>query len=448
MTRLRIRRSKPLSGAARVPGDKSVAHRALIFAALANGTSHLRNMPRGADVMSTARVLSEMGVSITVDGDLFVVEGVGLRGLRMPNGALDCGNSGTTMRLIAGLLSAQHFGTRLTGDASLSRRPMKRIIDPLRARGANIAGTLRLESQELYPPLSVAPLLPSEALVGLEIDLPIPSAQVKTALLLSGLYADGITAIAEPMLSRDHTERMLVALGAPLERIGSMLMLDPTEWSRSWSGFDWTMPGDLSSAAFLVAAGLVTGSNDLTVEDVGLNPTRSGFLDALRPMGANVHAWPGREACADEPCGAVRIGEQRRLTSGRAGGELTLRMIDDIPAFAAICARATGTSEIRDADELRVKESDRIDATIETLRKFGVSCDELEDGMKIRGSETLRAATVDSRGDHRIAMMATCLGLAANGESIVEGAECIDVSFPGFVATLQSLGADIRTEDA
>lgn len=323
---------------------------------------------------------------------------------------------------------------------------MKRIIEPLRARGANIAGSLRLESTELYPPLSVAPLLESEALASVEIELPIPSAQVKSALLLSGLYADGFTAIAEPLLSRDHTERMLVALGAPLERIGSMLMFDPTDWPRRWEGFDWTMPGDISSAAFLLAAGLVTDSADLTVEGVGLNPTRTGFLDALRPMGACVHAYPGAEACADEPCGAIRLSEGRALTSGRIGGELTLRMIDDVPAFAAVCAIASGTSELRDADELRVKESDRIATTCEVLRKFGVVCDELDDGLRIRGGAPLRGAHIDPKGDHRIAMMATILGLVASGETTIDHAECIGVSFPSFVSTLRELGAAITNE--
>lgn len=433
-------------GTVDVPSDKSVGHRALILAALATGRSRLEGLTHSNDIAATERALESMGVLVRREESATTIEGVGLQGLKLPSGHIDCGNSGTTMRLLAGLLSAQRWGTRLVGDASLSRRPMKRIVEPLRARGAHIMGTVRTESTELFPPISVAPLAGSERLLGLEYDMPIASAQVKGALLLSGLYADGITALREPNMSRDHTERMLSALGVPIERLPSMVVLDTTEWDGKWEGFHWRMPGDLSAAAFLIAASQNVAGSEIEIRNVGINPTRTGILDALRAMHAPIETIPGEEAAADEPTATLLV-EHGTLSRGRTGGELTTRMIDDVPAFAAIAARQLGRTEIRDADELRAKESDRIASTLAMLKAFGIHAGEFEDGFWLEGKPRLSGSRVNSHGDHRIAMAATALALGADGESIVDDVACVDTSFPGFARVLRSLGADVEEEE-
>ncbi|MCA9582927.1 MAG: 3-phosphoshikimate 1-carboxyvinyltransferase, partial [Myxococcales bacterium] len=279
-------RKGPLQGAVQVPGDKSIGHRALLFAALAEGPSRITGLSGGLDNRATAEALRAMGVSMTVGEREAAVEGVGLRGLRMASGPLDCGNSGTSMRLLAGLLAAQRFGSTLVGDASLTGRPMRRIVDPLRARGAHIQGEKGKKEGECYPPLRIAPLVEGELLLGFEYEMPVASAQVKSALLLSGLYAGAPTALSEPVLSRDHTERMMMALGVPLQTAGPVVRLDPAEWSGRWDGFEWHVPGDPSSAAFPLAAALAVGGSRVRVEGVCNNPTRTGFLEALRHMGA------------------------------------------------------------------------------------------------------------------------------------------------------------------
>jgi 3-phosphoshikimate 1-carboxyvinyltransferase len=429
-----------------VPGDKSIGHRSLIFAALGRGTSRLRGLSAGLDNAATRQAFRSMGVAIETAEDRTRVHGVGLRGLQMPSDVIDCGNSGTTMRLLAGVLSGQRFGSRLTGDESLSRRPMGRVIQPLRARGAHIAGTSGAKPGELYPPISIAPLIEGEALKGIEYVMPIASAQVKSALLLSGLYASGPTAIEEPMLSRDHTERMMVALGIPLQTAGASVVLDPNRpWAGGWDPFDWQVPGDPSSAAFpLVAAAMVPGSQ-VSVRDVCINPTRTGLLDWLRLLGANVSYRATGHGAGDEPMAELTV-THGPLRGSVAGGELVVRMIDEVPAACALAAASKGQTEIRDAKELRVKESDRIATMAGVLRAFGTPCEELPDGLIITGRASLHAAHVHSQGDHRIAMSAALLALLADGETIIEGAESVDTSFPGFVALMRSLGADISEE--
>lgn len=446
MKQYRVRTSRPLSGTASVPSDKSIGHRALILAALGEGASRLRHLTIGEDIRATVRALQAMGVTMTHSSEVTTVQGVGLRGLQMPPSHIECGNSGTTLRLISGLLCAQHFGTRIVGDASLSRRPMKRLIDPLRARGAHIMGTVRKETTELFPPISVAPLVPGENLLGIEYEMPVASAQVKTALLLSGLYADGLTALREPVLSRNHTERMLAALGVPVERMASMVVLDPVDWRGAWDAFDWTLPGDLSAAAFLIAAAQLVPGSEIAIQRVGVNPTRTGLLDVLRSMRANLETIPGEETVADEPTAELHYAEGK-IGRGRVGGELTTRMIDDVPALAAIATSAQGRTEIRDAEELRAKESDRIHSSVSMLRAFGVTCGDTDDGFWLEGTESLRAAMVESHGDHRIAMASVCLGLRAQGETVVRDVACVETSFPGFAAVLRSLGADIAEEE-
>jgi 3-phosphoshikimate 1-carboxyvinyltransferase len=441
-----IRGGSPLRGEVTVPGDKSIGHRALIFGALAEGTSTVRGLSGGLDNLATARIFRDLGARIDLEGDTARIEGVGLDGLRMPPGALDCGNSGTTMRLLAGILAGQRFGARLVGDASLSRRPMMRVIGPLRARGAHIAGVGGAKEGEQYPPLSVAPLIEGESLIALEYASPVASAQVKSCLLLSGLWARGLTAIQEPTISRDHTERMMRELGVPLQTMGPMMVLDPDGWARRWDGFDWTVPGDLSSAAFVVAAALLVPGSEVTVEGVGLNPTRTGLVDALRTMRADLELRPTGEGAGGEPVGALsaRFGP---LSPAMTAGELLTRMIDEVPIFAAVATAARGRSDVRDAAELRVKESDRLRATQRVLEAFGADCTELDDGMHVHGRSKLTGARVESEGDHRVAMTAAVLGMAAEGETVVEDVACVKTSFPGFAERLAALGADIRTEE-
>ncbi|MFO0709232.1 MAG: 3-phosphoshikimate 1-carboxyvinyltransferase [Sandaracinus sp.] len=445
MKRFRVRPSGPLRGAVSVPGDKSIGHRALLFAGLAEGRSRLRNLSGGLDNRATRAALEAMGVRFAEREDVLEVEGVGLDGLRMPRASLDCGNSGTTMRLLAGVVSAQRFGVRLVGDESLSSRPMRRIVEPLRARGAHIAGVRGKKADEHYAPLSIAPLVEGERLTGLRYESPVASAQVKSSLLLSGLWADGVTSVYEPMLSRDHTERMMMALGVPLSTAGTISVLDPDGWERRWDGFEQTVPGDLSSAAFfLVAAALVRGS-EVEVSSVGTNPTRTGILDALRQARARVEIVPRGEV-NQEPLARL-IATHGPVAPQRLGGEMVTRMIDEVPIACALAARAPGRTDIRDAEELRAKESDRLSAMAELLRAFGVDVVELKDGLTIHGGLALRAARANARGDHRIAMTAVVLGLVAEGETIVDDVACVDTSFPGFAASLRSLGADIVEEE-
>lgn len=444
--RYRVRRSGPLNGSVRVPGDKSIGHRSLIFGALGRGVSRITGLSEGLDNAATRQAFRSMGVAVESTDDATTVRGVWLHGLRMPTDVVDCGNSGTTMRLLAGLLSGQRFGTRMTGDESLTRRPMGRVIKPLRARGAHIAGTPGEKPDELYPPISIAPLVEGEALKGIEYSMPIASAQVKSALLLSGLYASGPTAIEEPVLSRDHTERMMLSLGVPLQTAGASVVLDPNlEWAGGWEPFEWHVPGDPSAAAFpLLAAAMVPGSQ-VSVQDVCINPTRTGLFDWLRLLGANVSHRPSGHGAGDEPMAEVTVAHGT-IRGSVAGGELIVRMIDEIPAVCALAAVSKGRTEIRDAEELRVKESDRIATMAHVLGAFGVPCEELPDGLIITGGAPLRGAHIESRGDHRIAMSAALLGLLAEGDSAIDGAEAVDTSFPGFVALLRSLGADITEQ--
>ncbi len=450
MKRYRITAARSLRGRVTVPGDKSIGHRTLLFGALAEGDSIVRGLSGGLDNVATADAMRAMGASIDYSdgerGQTAKIRGVGLRGLKMPKGHIDCGNSGTTMRLLAGLLVAQRFGTRLIGDASLTGRPMMRIVDPLRARGGHIAGVKGKKEGEQYPPLSVAPLIEGEELIGIEYEMPVASAQVKSALLFSGLYAAGPTALREPVLSRDHTERMMLALGVPIETVGPMVVLDPDGWRGGWSGFEWDVPGDPSSAAFFLAAANIVKGSEIAIEGVGINPTRTGLLDALRPMQAAVEVVPKGEGAGGEPLADLEV-RSAPLVGGLVGGELVTRMIDEVPALCAIAAFAKGKTTVRDARELRVKESDRIATMAGVLRAFGVECQELDDGMIVHGTDRARPARVESRGDHRIAMSAALLAMRADGESIVDDVGCVETSFPGFAAKMRALGADIVEED-
>ncbi|MBK6580965.1 MAG: 3-phosphoshikimate 1-carboxyvinyltransferase [Sandaracinaceae bacterium] len=447
MKRYRVQKSGPLRGSVAIPGDKSIGHRAIIFGALSRGECHVTGLSGGLDNVATADCFRAMGVDIQLGDRSARIRGVGLRGLQMPKQVLDCGNSGTSMRLLAGLLAAQRFGSRMVGDHSLMRRPMGRVIEPLRARGAHIAGTSGAKPNALYPPISIAPLVEGESLSGIEYDMPIASAQVKSCMLLAGLYASGPTIIREPVLSRDHTERMMIALGVPLETVGSMCKLDPNDpsWSGGWDPFTWEVPGDPSSATFMLAAAQMVPGSRVCTTGVGVNPTRTGFFDALRFMGVAPDIESQGDGAGGEPVANLTASfAQARGTT--VGGELLVRMIDEVPALAVLAATVKGRTEIRDAEELRVKESDRIAVMAKALRDFGCPCEELPDGMIIDGGGPLHAARVESQGDHRIAMSAALLGLCAEGETIVDDVECVETSFPGFPELLRSLGARIEVE--
>jgi 3-phosphoshikimate 1-carboxyvinyltransferase len=441
--------SGPLIGSVPVPSDKSIGHRALLLGALCEGDTRIAGFSHGEDNVSTANAMRAMGVDIDEPSPTeLVVHGKGLRGLTAPAHDLDCGNSGTTMRLLCGTLAAAHFRATLVGDATLSRRPMMRVAAPLRMRGARIEGRPhagREGRDDILAPLVIGPLPEGHALSALEYESPIASAQVKSAILLSGLYAAGVTRLREPSVSRDHTERMLSSLGCPLRTVGPLVELDPAGWDRRMPAFELAIPGDISAAAFLVVAAQLVDGSRVTARDVGVNPTRTGLLEIVRDMGGRLAIEPQGER-GGEPVADLHA-SNAPLHGVLVGGETVPRAIDEIPIACALAARASGTTRIRDAAELRHKESDRIATMAGVLRAFGVTCEELADGLEIHGQpDPLQAAEVQSKGDHRIAMTAAVLGLVAQGPSRIRDAGCIATSYPKFVATLRALGARVDVE--
>ena len=433
--------AKSLSGDVRVPGDKSIGHRAVLFAAIADGKATVRGLSGGEDNRSTIGALRALGVAIEdVGPGTVTVDGRGLDGLRAPTIDLDCGNSGTSMRLIAGLLASRPFAARLVGDAYLHARPMRRVVDPLRLMGANIGGSAGAKQGETYPPLEIGPR-GHERLSGISYTSKVASAQVKSCILLAGLAAEGVTQVVEPERSRDHSERMLAHLGAPLTVDGLTVRLDPRGWNGQLAARDLEVPGDLSSAAFLLGAAAVVPQSRVVVRGVGVNPTRTGVLDALRAMGASItladERLVGGEPVADLVCVAGA------LTGIEIAGELAVRAIDELPLLAAIAAHATGETRIRDAAELRVKESDRIAATAAMLRALGVEVQEHPDGMTVRGGVGVRGGVVESHGDHRIAMAGAICALGAAGETLIRDTRNVATSFPTFARVLADIGADL-----
>ena len=413
-----------------VPGDKSIAHRAIILGALADGLTEISGCPRSEDCQRTLGAVQTLGVEVEGwEGECLRIYGKGLRGFREAADVLDCGNSGTTMRLLAGVLAGQPFLSVLTGDASLRRRPMDRIIIPLRQMGAEIRG----RAQDTLPPLAVR----GGGLRGVTYRSPVPSAQVKSAVLLAGLFADGPTTVIEPVTSRDHTERMLEACGQRVERGERKVTVMP---SGSLQPNKISVPGDFSSAAFFVVAGLILPDSDLTLEGVGVNPTRTGLLEVLQAMGGAIQVLPMDESVG-EPRARLQI-RSSRLRGVSIGGDLVPRLIDEIPVLAVAAACAEGKTVIRDAAELRVKESDRIRTIAVELSRMGVRTEELPDGLIIHGGHGLRGAGCGSYGDHRVAMALTVAGLRADGETTVLDTGCIRTSFPGFVETLQQFVPD------
>jgi 3-phosphoshikimate 1-carboxyvinyltransferase len=412
------------------PGDKSISHRALLLGALARGTSRVSGFLPAADCRATLRCLRALGVKIEEpDATTLIVHGQGLQGLRLPSGPLDCGGSGTTMRLLSGILAGQPFRTTLTSNAQLRRRPMTRVATPLRQMGASVADS------EGHSPLTIAGGL----LTGIDYTLPVASAQVKSAILLAGLYADRPTTIREPGPARDHTERMLLAMGADLTVDGPVMTLRP---GRELRARDVTVPGDISSAAFPLAAAALLPGSEITLEGVGVNPTRTGALRVLGSMGADIRL-DNQRVNGGEPMADVWV-RTGNLRATHIGGEMIPRLIDELPLLALVATQAQGTTVIRDAAELRVKESDRIANTAAELRKLGAEIEARPDGFVVRGPSALLGAEVDSHGDHRLAMTLAVAGLLAAGETRVRDAECIADSFPGFAEALRQLGAGIR----
>jgi len=445
--------SRPLSGRIEVPGDKSIGHRSLLFGGLCDGEVEVSGLSGGQDNARTRVAMEAMGVEVSDRGPGRVaIAGVGLDGLTAARGAIDCGNSGTSMRLLCGLLAGQRFASRLFGDESLSRRPMRRVTEPLRSMGAAIDGLARVDRPgEVYPPLVIRGV--KAPLRGIDVELAVASAQVKSAILLAGLYADGPVKVREPGPSRDHTERMLTQLGAPIATASDgSVTLDAAGWDRHLAAGSLEVPGDPSSAAFLVAAALVAGATPLEIARVGLNPTRTGFLDALDEMGAGVRRAITSGAGGGEPIGDLVVAAPAggaALRAASVGGSLVVRAIDELPILSVLAARADGTTEIADAAELRVKESDRLATTCAMLRAFGVEVEELADGLVIRGQPggRLRAAHIDSAGDHRIAMSAAIAALAADGPSRIEDVGNVATSYPGFARALNQLaGGQVVTE--
>jgi 3-phosphoshikimate 1-carboxyvinyltransferase len=444
--RLRVRRSGPLRGDLGVPGDKSVSHRALMLAALADGETLVSGFSGGEDNRRTAAALRAMGVEVEERGATVRVRGVGLRGLRPPAGVLDCGNSGTTMRLLCGLLCGQGFAARLDGDETLRRRPMRRVAEPLQRMGGRVRGAAGARPGDSYAPLVIDGLAPGARLTAIDCALPVASAQVKSAVLLAGLYADGVTRVREPGPSRDHTERMLAYLGLPLRRIPGpqpACELDGDAVA-AFAARPLAVPGDLSSAAFLLAAGALVPGSRVRLRGVGVNPTRSGVLDVLARMGAAVTRESEREA-GGEPVADLAVAAAD-LGPTTVSGDLTVRAVDEVPIIAALATRAAGVTEIRDASELRVKESDRLAVMAGELRRLGAEIEELPDGLRVAGPARLRGAACRSHGDHRVAMALAVVALVAEGETVIEEADNIATSYPGFAEALRALGADIRTE--
>lgn len=424
---IKVSQSPAWSATIEVPGDKSMSHRAAMLAALSDGPCLIGNYLSGEDCLGTLRVLGQLGVPIEDKGSgRWLVRGVSGK-FRNPDADLDCGNSGTTMRLMSGLLAAQPFRSRLTGDASLSRRPMKRIIEPLSRMGSKLS----TEGADGRPPLVIEG---NPQLEAIEYVLPVPSAQVKSAVLLAGLFAHGTTTVVQPVPTRDHTERMLARFGVDVGTSGDRISVRGGNLPKAC---DFDVPGDVSSAAFWLVAAAAKPGCRLSVENLGLNPTRTGIIKVLEKMGARIKAT-AKNSGAGEPVGHVEV-EGGRLSGTTIEGSEIPNVIDEIPVLAVAAALAEGTTVIKDAAELRVKESDRLAVVAHHLAAMGADVVEKSDGMVIRGGRPLHGARLESHGDHRIAMAFAIAGLFATGETTITGTECVETSYPGFAQQLKMI---------
>jgi len=428
-----IQPAKHLTGDLDLPGDKSVSHRYAMLAALAEGTSELRHFSAAADCHSTLACISALGAEVKTDQDTVRVTGRGLRGLRSSGRALDAGNSGTTMRLLSGILAGQKFSSKLTGDDSLQKRPMMRVIGPLREMGADIHAR-----DDNFAPLEIR----GTKLKAIDYQMPIASAQVKSAVLLAGLFADGVTCVTEPARTRDHTELALEEFGAAIEKDGRTIRihgLGAANGSGMLVAKSLSVPGDLSSAVFFIAAASLFPDSNVLIHNVGLNPTRTAILDLFAAMGASIEIL-GLKSAHGEIVGDLAV-KGASLKGGVIAGEQIPLVIDELPMLAALGPHTEEGIEIRDAAELRVKESDRIAALAENLRRMGASVEERPDGLKVEGRRAgkLRGAEIEPHGDHRIAMAFAVAGLAAEGNTAIRDADCAGVSFPTFFHELNRL---------
>jgi 3-phosphoshikimate 1-carboxyvinyltransferase len=421
-----IKPSKGIKGEMTVPGDKSISHRSIMLGSLANGRTSVRGFLRGEDNMATLNAFRAMGVGVMDDGESLWIEGGGLHGLVEPTDCLDCGNSGTSMRLITGILAGQKFFSVLTGDKYLRNRPMKRVVEPLGRMGASISGRAGGDKA----PLAIL----GSRLTGISHASKVASAQVKSAILLAGLYAEGDTVVSEPHLSRDHSERMLRYFGADIETFDGGVRI---RGGREMQGRDIVVPGDISSAAFFMVAATVVPGSELLIKGVGVNPTRTGIIDILRSMGASLEMVNERDL-SGEPVADILV-KSASLRGVEIGGDLVPRAIDEFPVLCIAAALAEGKTVIRDARELRVKETDRIAAMAANLARAGVPVVETDDGMEISGVERLNGCVAESFGDHRIAMSMLVAGLVADTAITVNDVECIATSFPGFITLLMGV---------
>ena len=416
----------PLRGELEIPGDKSISHRAIMFGSLARGTTEVTHFLQGADCLSTISCFQKLGIEIENTSDKILIHGKGLHGLTAPTDILDCGNSGTTIRLISGILSGQNFTSSLTGDASIQKRPMKRIMEPLSKMGADITSIHKNNCAPL--------IIKGRSLKGIHYHSPIASAQVKSAILLAGLYAEGETQVTEPYVSRNHSEIMLSYFGANVktENTTAILLPEPV-----LEGQKIAVPGDISSAAYFIAAGLLVPGSEILLKNVGINPTRDGILRVAKEMGGNIDLLNVNTGNGEPTADLlVKFSALKGIT---IGGEIIPTLIDEIPIIAIMAAFAKGTTVIKDAAELKVKESNRIQVMVDNLRAMGADIESTDDGMIIHGGKDLHSAVIDSHKDHRIAMSFAIASLLADGHMTILDKECVDISFPGFYADLNRL---------
>lgn len=415
-----------LTGEVTPPPDKSISHRAVMFGAIAEGTCRISNFLKGEDCMSTLEAFRSLGISIDIEGDVVTVEGRGLKGLRPPRGELYLGNSGTTMRIISGILAGQDFSTVLTGDDSLSKRPMRRIMDPLKMMGADIE-----PASGEHAPLRING---TSSLRGIDYVMPVASAQVKSCLLLAGLYASGVTRVTEPFQSRDHTERMMECFSANIKREG---LTTEISGDKELVPKDIFVPGDISSAAFFIVAALIVKGSELLIKNVGLNPTRTGIIDVLKRMGADIEVVSLRDDV--EPAGDLRV-RYSDLKGTEVTEEEVPLLIDEVPVLSLASAVAQGETRINGIKELKVKETDRVHTVVENFTRMGIEVKEENNALVISGGAgSFSSAVIDSFGDHRIAMTGAVAALVSDGECTINNASCADVSYPGFLSDLDSV---------
>ena len=423
---MKITKVKGFSGEVTVPGDKSISHRSIMLGSLAKGTTEVYGFLQGADCLSSIDCFRKMGVEIENTGEVVTIKGRGLRGLTKPVDTLDVGNSGTTTRLMSGILAAQNFTSRVNGDASIQKRPMKRIMTPLSMMGADI----KSELDNGCAPL----IITGKQLNGIHYDSPVASAQVKSAILFAGLYAEGETSVTEPAVSRNHTELMFEEFGVDIRCEGKTAIVKPAD---ELFAKKIVVPGDISSAAYFIVAGLITPDSCITIKNVGINPTRDGIIKVCQAMGADITV---EKTSGDigEPTADITV-RTSQLKGTVIGGDIIPTLIDEIPAIAILACFADGETIIKDAEELKVKESNRIDVMVDNLKAMGADIEATEDGMIIRGGKALNGAIIDSKLDHRIAMSFAVAGMNAEGETEIVGGECVEISYPEFYRDIYRL---------